>query len=105
MKKLTKGIEESGKEKDRLTNETERLKGVFKEIELKAIAVQENYKKTQEVLFLVWLCKSFSYIIQLTKMDSRIYLFILPKQKAFIAVYRKQRWLNDHVLFTLLPCR
>ncbi|KAI5418893.1 structural maintenance of chromosomes protein 4 [Lathyrus oleraceus] len=50
MKKLTKGIEESGKEKDRLTKETERLKGVFKEIELKAIAVQENYKKTQEMI-------------------------------------------------------
>ncbi|CAK8566745.1 unnamed protein product [Lathyrus sativus] len=50
MKKLTKGIEESRKEKDKLTKETERLKGVFKEIELKAIAVQENYKKTQEMI-------------------------------------------------------
>jgi structural maintenance of chromosome 4 len=61
MKKLTKGIEDSKKEKERLTEEKEKLKGTFKEIEQKAFAVQENYKKTQEVLFnvllLVLLCK------------------------------------------------
>ncbi|CAI8608890.1 unnamed protein product [Vicia faba] len=50
MKKLTKGIEESRKETERLTEEREKLKGVFKEIELKAISVQENYKKTQEMI-------------------------------------------------------
>jgi structural maintenance of chromosome 4 len=61
MKKLTKGIEDSKKEKERLNEEKEKLKGTFKEIEQKAFAVQENYKKTQEVLFivllLVLLCK------------------------------------------------
>lgn len=51
MKKLTKGIEESKKEKERLIEEKEKLKGVFKEIEQKAFVVQENYKKTQEVLY------------------------------------------------------
>ncbi|GAU35501.1 hypothetical protein TSUD_155320 [Trifolium subterraneum] len=50
MKKLTKGIEESKKEKERLTEEKEKLKGNFKEIEQKAFAVQENYKKTQEMI-------------------------------------------------------
>lgn len=51
MKKLTKGIEESKREKERLIEEKEKLKGVFKEIEQKAFVVQENYKKTQEVLY------------------------------------------------------
>jgi len=61
MKKLTKGIEESKKEKERLAEEREKLKGNFKEIEQKAFAVQKNYEKTEEVLFLVlllfWLYK------------------------------------------------
>jgi len=50
VKKLTKGIEDSRKEKDRLTEQKEKLTGAFKEIEQKAFAVQENYKKTQEVI-------------------------------------------------------
>lgn len=49
MKKLTKGIEESKKEKERLIEEKEKLGGVFKEIEQKAFTVQENFKKTQKV--------------------------------------------------------
>lgn len=53
MKKLTKGIEESKKEKEQLVEGKEKMKTTFKEIEQKAFAVQENYKKTQEVLFLV----------------------------------------------------
>lgn len=53
MKKLTKGIEESKKEKERLAEEKEMLKTTFKEIEQKAFVVQENYTRTQEVLFLV----------------------------------------------------
>lgn len=57
MKKLTKGIEESRKEKERLTEEKEKLKATFKEIEQKAFIVQENYKRTQEVLLL-----SFSFL-------------------------------------------
>lgn len=56
MKKLTKGIEESKKEKERLTEEREKLKANFKEIEQKAFVVQENYKRTQEVLFLLSFC-------------------------------------------------
>lgn len=51
VKKLTKGIEDSKKEKERLTEEKEKLKTTFKEIEQKAFVVQENYKRTQEVLF------------------------------------------------------
>ena len=50
VKKLTKGIEDSKKEKDRLTEQKQKLTGVFAEIEQKAFAVQENYKKTQEVI-------------------------------------------------------
>lgn len=60
MKKLTKGIEESKKEKERLAEEKEKSKEIFKEIEQKAFIVQENYKKTQEVLSsfcIFWLCK------------------------------------------------
>lgn len=53
MKKLTKGIEESKKEKEQLVEGKEKMKTTFKEIEQKAFSVQENYKKTQEVLFLV----------------------------------------------------
>ena len=49
MKKLTKGIEESKKEKEKLVEEKERMMSAFKEIEQKAFSVQENYKKTQEV--------------------------------------------------------
>ncbi|XP_027358682.1 structural maintenance of chromosomes protein 4 isoform X2 [Abrus precatorius] len=50
VKKLAKGIDESKKEKDRLTGEKEKIKAVFKEIEQKAFVVQENYKKTQEMI-------------------------------------------------------
>ncbi|WVZ15351.1 hypothetical protein V8G54_012917 [Vigna mungo] len=50
VKKLTKGIEDSKKEKDRLTEQKEKLTGAFAEIEQKAFAVQENYKKTQEII-------------------------------------------------------
>lgn len=51
MKKLLKGIEESKKEKDRLVGEKEALISTFKDIEQKAFTVQENYKKTQEVIY------------------------------------------------------
>ncbi|KAK7266394.1 hypothetical protein RIF29_19038 [Crotalaria pallida] len=50
MKKLTKGIEESKKEKERLAEEKEKMKAIFKDIEQKAFVVQENYKKTQELI-------------------------------------------------------
>ncbi|KDP27149.1 hypothetical protein JCGZ_19848 [Jatropha curcas] len=50
IKKLIKGIEDSKKEKDRLVEEKEKLRSVFKEIEEKAFAVQENYKKTQNLI-------------------------------------------------------
>lgn len=53
IKKLTKGIDESKKEKERLAQEKEKLLCVFKEIEQKAFAVQENYKKTQEVFIII----------------------------------------------------
>lgn len=50
IKKLTKGIEDSKTERERISLEKEKLLANFKEIEQKAFAVQENYKKTQEVL-------------------------------------------------------
>ena len=49
IKKLMKGIEES-KEKERLIAEKEKLLSTFEEIGLKAFIVQENYKKTHEVI-------------------------------------------------------
>lgn len=49
IKKLTKGIEESKKEKERLLSEKQTLMSTFKEIEVKAFTLQENYKKQQEV--------------------------------------------------------
>lgn len=49
VEKLTKGIEETKKEKEKLMQEKENMLTVFKEIEQKAFSVQENYKKTQEV--------------------------------------------------------
>lgn len=74
MKKLTKGIEESKKEKERLAEEKEKSKEIFKEIEQKAFIVQENYKKTQEVLSSFCI---FGYVkLRLrNKMHSIIYLF------------------------------
>lgn len=52
IKKLTKGIEESKKEKERLVEQKEKRRGIFKEIEEKAFVVQENYKKTVKVCFI-----------------------------------------------------
>lgn len=49
MKKLTKGIEDAKKEKERIIEGKEKMHGMFKEIEQKAFTVQENYKKMQEV--------------------------------------------------------
>ncbi|KAL5723070.1 Structural maintenance of chromosomes protein 4 [Ranunculus cassubicifolius] len=50
IKKLTKAIEDSKAEKERLLTEKEKMESVFKETELKAIAVQESYNKTQELV-------------------------------------------------------
>ncbi|KAJ4707448.1 Structural maintenance of chromosomes protein [Melia azedarach] len=49
-KKLTKGIEESKKEKERLVEQKEKMREIFKEIEQKAFTVQENYKNTQKLI-------------------------------------------------------
>lgn len=54
IKKLTKAIEELKKEKERLVSEKEAMMSVFKEIEVKAFTVQENYKKTQEVYIFLY---------------------------------------------------
>lgn len=48
-KKLTKGIEDSKKEKERALAAKEKMNNSFKEIEQKAFLVQENYSKTQAV--------------------------------------------------------
>ncbi|KAL9227011.1 hypothetical protein vseg_002759 [Gypsophila vaccaria] len=50
IKKLTKAIEDSKKEKEMLLQERAKLDTVFKEITEKAFAVQENYKKTQQLI-------------------------------------------------------
>jgi structural maintenance of chromosome 4 len=50
IKKLTKGIEEARKETENLVSQKEKLMSVFKETEKKAFLVQEEYKKTQEVV-------------------------------------------------------
>ncbi|KAK9039483.1 hypothetical protein V6N11_014683 [Hibiscus sabdariffa] len=49
VKKLTKGIEESKKEKERIVEGKDKMHDMFKEIEQKAFTVQENYKKVQKV--------------------------------------------------------
>lgn len=49
IKKLTKGIVESKKEKERLVEEKEKMQGIFDEILEKAHTVQENYINTQKV--------------------------------------------------------
>jgi len=49
VKRLTKGIEESKKDREKLFAEKENMLSMFKEIEKKAFVVQEEYKKTQEV--------------------------------------------------------
>lgn len=51
MKKLTKGIEESKKEKERIIEGKEKLRSMFKDIEQKAFLVQENYKRMQKVFW------------------------------------------------------
>lgn len=55
IKKLTKGIEESKKEKERLIGEKEKMLLTFREIKQKAITVQENYNNTQEVITCLFL--------------------------------------------------
>ncbi|CAK9326874.1 unnamed protein product [Citrullus colocynthis] len=50
IKKLTKALEDSKKEKERLEEEKNNLQGKFKEIEVKAFAVQENYKETEKLI-------------------------------------------------------
>eukprot|EP01018_Ginkgo_biloba_P007650 Gb_03310 [translate_table: standard] len=50
IQKLRKAIEESTKEKERAIDEKEKKAAAFKETEEKAFAVQESYKKTQELL-------------------------------------------------------
>ncbi|KAK9135493.1 hypothetical protein Syun_014823 [Stephania yunnanensis] len=50
MKKLTKGIEDSKKEKERLLDEKEKMRSNFKAIEEKAIQVKVNYDKAQELI-------------------------------------------------------
>lgn len=68
MKKLTKGIEESKNERARILEEKEKLLSTFKEIEQKAFTVQENYKKTQEVLlFFPFCCFDLPYSESLGK--------------------------------------
>jgi structural maintenance of chromosome 4 len=63
--RLSKGIEESTKEKEELFEEKENMMSFFKEIEKKAFVVHEDYKKTQEVFVLLH-CILDCFMIQLT---------------------------------------
>lgn len=50
MTKLTKGVEDSKKERDKLVENKEKVTSEFKDIQENAFNVQEKYHKTQEVL-------------------------------------------------------
>lgn len=50
MTKLTKGVEDSKKERDKLAQSKEKEVSEFKDVQEKAFAIQEKYHKTQEVL-------------------------------------------------------
>ncbi|XP_020526509.1 structural maintenance of chromosomes protein 4 isoform X1 [Amborella trichopoda] len=50
VKKLQKAIEESIKEKDKVADDKDTKVAGFKEVEQKAFIVQQNYKKTQELI-------------------------------------------------------
>ena len=71
VKKLTKGIEESKKEKERIIEGKEKLHGMFKEIEQKAFLVQENYKKMQKVFKFLHLPPAILY----GKNESKVTLY------------------------------
>ncbi|CAN6332537.1 unnamed protein product [Urochloa humidicola] len=50
VKKLAKSIEESKIDTEKLLAEKEKMMSIFKDIEKKAFVVQEDYKKTQEMI-------------------------------------------------------
>lgn len=50
IKKLTKGIEDTTREKEKLEDQKEKLRKAFKTIEEKAFTVQEKYKEAQKVV-------------------------------------------------------
>jgi structural maintenance of chromosome 4 len=50
VKKLAKTIEDSKIDTEKLLGEKEKMMSIFKEIEKKAFVVQEEYKKTQEMI-------------------------------------------------------
>nr|CAB3461071.1 unnamed protein product [Digitaria exilis] len=50
LKRLTKSIEDSKNDTEKFLAEKEKMMSMFKEIEKKAFVVQEDYKKTQEML-------------------------------------------------------
>lgn len=81
MKKLTKAIEDSKKEKERLEEEKNNLQGKFKDIEVKAFAVQENYKETEKVNGLLvhfhtslssFLKNSIHFVLQLIHLQEEV---------------------------------
>lgn len=49
MKKLSKGLEDAKVEKERLVEEKENLRLVFKETEEKAFKLQEDFKSVKQV--------------------------------------------------------
>ena len=80
--KLTKGIEESKKEKERLVEEKEKLRDIFKEIEQKAFTIQENYKKTHEVFFFF-----FNYLLLIKIHKKKDFFIPLYDLISFFSLY------------------
>lgn len=75
VKRLTKSIEDSKNDSEKLLAEKEKMMLIFKEIEKKAFVVQEEYKKTQEVFARLHCSPGWALIVfALSNQD----LFILP---------------------------
>lgn len=53
IKKLTKGLEESKKELEKMTEDKKNYLNVFKEVEQRAFRVQESYKATSKVISII----------------------------------------------------
>lgn len=96
IKKLTKGIEECKQEKERVIEQKDKLRGMFKEIEEKAFAVQENYKNTQKVPLILYLLSSSDFSFQNSYLFCT-FLILLRLLTIFIcSLYRQLMTIKMH---------
>lgn len=119
IKKLTKGIEDGTREKERLEGEKEKLLTVFKSIEQKAFAIQETYKETQKVLTL--LIFFYLHIIWIRVIEQSFLFFVVQlidehkdvlteaksnyeKLKKSVDELKASRVTNNRILFFLAGC-